>query len=55
MIVYQAPMLLGDAAKDAIHLPTLTAMTQRIELDITDTRMIGRDIKHTCNVIYPKG
>jgi diaminohydroxyphosphoribosylaminopyrimidine deaminase/5-amino-6-(5-phosphoribosylamino)uracil reductase len=55
LIIYQAPMLLGDAAKDAIHLPTLTAMTQRIELDITDTRMIGRDIKHTCNVIYPKG
>jgi diaminohydroxyphosphoribosylaminopyrimidine deaminase/5-amino-6-(5-phosphoribosylamino)uracil reductase len=55
LIIYQAPMLLGDAAKDAVQLPTLTAMTQRIELDITDTRMIGRDIKHTCSVIYPKG
>lgn len=55
LIIYQAPVLLGDAAKDALQLPELTQMTQRIELDITDTRMIGRDIKHTCNVIYPRG
>lgn len=55
LIIYQAPVLLGGAAKDALQLPTLTQMTQRIELDIADTRIVGRDIKHTCNVIYPKG
>ena len=53
LILYQAPVLLGHAAQDAIHLERLTSMAQRIELAITDTRHVGRDIKHTCRVIYP--
>ena len=55
LIIYQAPLLLGGAAKDAINIAQLTQMNQRIELDIVDTRTVGQDIKHTCHVIYPKG
>ena len=55
LIIYQAPLLLGADAKDAINIAKLTQMDQRIELDIIDTRRVGQDIKHTCHVIYPKG
>lgn len=55
LIIYQAPLLLGADAKDAINIAKLTQMDQRIELDIIDTRKVGQDIKHTCHVIYPKG
>ena len=55
LIIYQAPLLLGAAGKDAVDMTELTQMDQRIELDIVDTRKVGQDIKHTCHVIYPKG
>ncbi|MCH1414588.1 MAG: bifunctional diaminohydroxyphosphoribosylaminopyrimidine deaminase/5-amino-6-(5-phosphoribosylamino)uracil reductase RibD, partial [Glaciecola sp.] len=55
LIIYQAPLILGADAKDAINIAKLTQMDQRIELDIIDTRKVGQDIKHTCHVIYPKG
>ncbi len=46
-IVYMAPHLMGDQARGLFHLPELEAMKERIELEITDIRAVGRDWRIT--------
>jgi len=43
LVFYIAPVLLGDSARGAFHLPALQRMVERIELDITDIRAVGKD------------
>lgn len=43
IIIYFAPQLLGDGARGLAHLPAVRTLADRIELDITDLRAIGRD------------
>lgn len=50
MVLYQAPVLLGDRAKGLFHLPGLKTMNDKIELDLIEQRMIGRDTKITLKV-----
>ncbi len=45
LVVYMAPHLMGSEARGLLHLPGLTTMAQRIELDIFDLRSVGRDIR----------
>lgn len=45
LLIYQAPVLLGDAARGMFSLPELTDLSQRRELDILERRMIGRDTR----------
>jgi diaminohydroxyphosphoribosylaminopyrimidine deaminase/5-amino-6-(5-phosphoribosylamino)uracil reductase len=52
LIVYMAPLLLGDGARSLFHLPGLTRMSERIRLDIADIRAVGRDWRITA---YPAG
>ena len=47
IIIYMAPHIMGDAAKGLFHLPGLEQMKDRISLNITDVRSIGRDIRIT--------
>lgn len=52
LVLYMAPLLLGDDARGLLHLPELTDMTQRLPLTITDIRAVGRDWRITaqpCN------
>ena len=42
-IFYIAPSLLGDQARGAFHLPDLTTMAQKHELELVETRQIGDD------------
>jgi diaminohydroxyphosphoribosylaminopyrimidine deaminase / 5-amino-6-(5-phosphoribosylamino)uracil reductase len=42
-VIYMAPHLMGDTARGLFSLPALRHMHQRMELDITDIRAIGRD------------
>ena len=51
VILYIAPMILGDAARGLFHLPALTTMSERIEFDIQDIRAVGPDWRITA---YPK-
>ena len=51
IVLYQAPVLLGDGAKSLFHLPGLNKMTDKICLDITDRRVIGEDLRITARVI----
>ncbi|MCP5420077.1 MAG: bifunctional diaminohydroxyphosphoribosylaminopyrimidine deaminase/5-amino-6-(5-phosphoribosylamino)uracil reductase RibD [Gammaproteobacteria bacterium] len=43
LIVYLAPLVLGDSARGLFHLPGMDRMDQRIELTITDIRAVGHD------------
>ena len=51
LVLYVAPVLLGDAARGLFQLPALTSMSQRIELELADIRAVGRDWRITA---YPK-
>jgi diaminohydroxyphosphoribosylaminopyrimidine deaminase/5-amino-6-(5-phosphoribosylamino)uracil reductase len=43
LIVYMAPLIMGDAAKGLFTLPGLEKMQDRIDLTINDIRAVGRD------------
>lgn len=47
LIIYMAPVLLGDSARGLLHLPGLTEMTQRRPLEILDIRAVGHDWRIT--------
>ena len=43
LVVYQAPVILGAAAVDMMELPVFTAMDQRHELKLVDSRRFDED------------
>ena len=45
LILYQAPKLMGSSARSLLQLSEYTAMAQVPELDISDVRKIGADIR----------
>jgi diaminohydroxyphosphoribosylaminopyrimidine deaminase/5-amino-6-(5-phosphoribosylamino)uracil reductase len=45
LLIYQAPILMGDKARGLAVLPELTALSERRELDIFDSRRVGRDLR----------
>jgi len=45
LVMYMAPILLGDKARGMFELPELTEMNGRRELDVRDVRMVGRDLR----------
>lgn len=45
LVIYLAPLLLGDKARGMLDLPELTDMSGRRELAIRDIAMVGRDIR----------
>jgi len=47
MIVYIAPHLLGNSEYGLANLSNITSMQDRINLEIVDNKIIGRDIKIT--------
>jgi len=50
LIIYQAPKLMGSDSRGLIDLQRLTAMSQVPELDISDVRMVGPDIRITARI-----
>lgn len=45
LLVYLAPQLLGDRARGMFDLGELTALEQRIELDVRELRRVGADLR----------
>ena len=45
VVVYLAPVLLGDAARGMFTLPAIATMRDRIELEITDVVRVGADLR----------
>jgi len=44
LILYFAPQLLGDRARGMFDLGELTALEQRIDLDVREVRSVGADL-----------
>ncbi len=50
LIIYMAPHLMGSTAKPLFQLPGLSEMVDRIELNITDMRAVGKEWRITAKV-----
>jgi diaminohydroxyphosphoribosylaminopyrimidine deaminase/5-amino-6-(5-phosphoribosylamino)uracil reductase len=50
LVIYMAPLLMGDAARGLFRLPGMERMEQRIELNITDLRAVGKDWRITAKI-----
>lgn len=50
LIIYMAPVLMGNGARGLFHLPELMDMQDKIALDITDVRAVGKDWRITARV-----
>lgn len=48
LVVYMAPVIMGDAASGMMHLPGVISMSQKIPMEIKDVRPIGVDWRITC-------
>jgi diaminohydroxyphosphoribosylaminopyrimidine deaminase/5-amino-6-(5-phosphoribosylamino)uracil reductase len=46
-IAYLAPCILGDEGRGLFHLPGLSRMADRFELQMADARPVGRDLRLT--------
>ncbi len=45
LLIYQAPILLGDAARGIFDLPELTELSGKKELDLRELRRVGNDLR----------
>ena len=52
LVLYMAPVLLGDGARGLFKLPGLDKMEQRLGLEIEDLRAVGQDWRITAKVKY---
>ncbi len=43
MVIYMAPILMGDSARGLFRLPGLESMADKVNLEITDIRAVGND------------
>ncbi|MCB1644326.1 MAG: bifunctional diaminohydroxyphosphoribosylaminopyrimidine deaminase/5-amino-6-(5-phosphoribosylamino)uracil reductase RibD [Pseudomonadales bacterium] len=50
LVVYMAPKLMGNHAQSLLNMPAIDNMRDLIELDWTDVRQVGRDIRLTARV-----
>lgn len=50
LIIYMAPILMGNEARGLFSLPGLESMQDKIELDIIEHRLVGQDIRITAKV-----
>jgi diaminohydroxyphosphoribosylaminopyrimidine deaminase/5-amino-6-(5-phosphoribosylamino)uracil reductase len=52
IVVYMAPHIMGANARGLFELPGLEHMRDRIELEISDLRHVGKDIRITARPLY---
>lgn len=50
MVIYMAPVLMGDKARGLFNLPLLNSMAEKIPLKINDIRAVGADWRITVSV-----
>lgn len=55
LIVYMAPILLGDGGRGLIHLqPDIASLMDRIEMEFSEIRAVGRDWRITAKTAAPR-
>jgi len=52
LIIYMAPLLMGDAARPLFKLPHLATMQDRIDLELCEVRSVGKDLRVIATPIY---
>jgi diaminohydroxyphosphoribosylaminopyrimidine deaminase/5-amino-6-(5-phosphoribosylamino)uracil reductase len=52
LILYQAPVLLGDKSQDMLHLPEWKQLSDAIQLTLTSTQTVGNDTKMNFSLTY---
>ena len=52
LMIYMAPVLMGDMAKGLAHIPGLEKMADKLQLDIMDIRAVGHDWRITARPVY---
>ena len=52
IVIYMAPLLMGNKARGLFELPDLQVLTEAIPLDISEIRAIGCDWRITAHPIY---
>ncbi|HEB55030.1 MAG TPA: bifunctional diaminohydroxyphosphoribosylaminopyrimidine deaminase/5-amino-6-(5-phosphoribosylamino)uracil reductase RibD [Gammaproteobacteria bacterium] len=55
LIIYMAPVLMGDNARGLFHLPALENMADKIQLEFTDVRAVGCDWRIEAKVLVASG
>ena len=45
LLLYQAPCLIGDAARGMLDMPSLLSLENKQQLTIRDVRMVGSDLR----------
>jgi diaminohydroxyphosphoribosylaminopyrimidine deaminase / 5-amino-6-(5-phosphoribosylamino)uracil reductase len=51
LVVYMAPHLLGASARGVVDIPGLEHMQDRVDLEIMDVRMVGKDMRITARPV----
>jgi len=51
LVIYMAPVLLGDLARGLVHLPEIARMSDRLRLRVDGSRMFGEDLRITATPI----
>jgi diaminohydroxyphosphoribosylaminopyrimidine deaminase / 5-amino-6-(5-phosphoribosylamino)uracil reductase len=51
LVIYMAPVLLGDLARGLLHLPEIARMSDRLRLRVDARRMFGEDLRITATPI----
>lgn len=54
LIIYMAPVLMGNNARGLFHLPGLECMADKIQLEFTDVRAVGCDWRIKARVLGTK-
>lgn len=49
IVLYMAAKIMGDQARGLFHLPGLDTMSKSIQLEYSDMRMVGDDVRITAN------
>jgi diaminohydroxyphosphoribosylaminopyrimidine deaminase/5-amino-6-(5-phosphoribosylamino)uracil reductase len=50
LLLYLAPSLFGDSARGLFALPELERLEDRVNLDITEVRSVGRDLRISARI-----
>ncbi|SES95730.1 bifunctional diaminohydroxyphosphoribosylaminopyrimidine deaminase/5-amino-6-(5-phosphoribosylamino)uracil reductase RibD [Thalassotalea agarivorans] len=50
LVLYQAPMLLGNEAKSLVNMPSVTTLAQASKLTFKDVRQVGNDLRLTLSI-----
>lgn len=51
LVIYMAPVLMGDAGRGLFHLPGMEKMADRIQLNIVDQRQVGTDWRLRAKIV----